>query len=159
MWVNMIWTMITMVTVVQSLSHVCFLWPSWTVACQAPLSCTISQTLLKFMPVEPMMRSNYLSSVASFTFCLQFWPASGFFPVDHLFRSGVQSTGASALASALPMNIQGWFPLGLVGLISLQSKGPSRVFFSITIWKHQFFRILSYLWTNSHICAWLLEKT
>ena len=79
MWVNMIWTMITMVTVVQSLSHVSFLWPSWTVACQAPLSCTISQTLLKCMPVEPMMRSNYLSSVASFTFCLQFWPASGFF--------------------------------------------------------------------------------
>jgi len=62
MWVNRIWTMITMVTVVvvQSLSHVWFLWPSWTVACQAPLSCTISQNLLKFMPIESMMISNYL---------------------------------------------------------------------------------------------------
>ena len=61
------------------------------------------------------------------------------FPVNQLFASGGQSIGASASASILPINIQGWFPLGLTGLISLLSKGLSRGFFSITVQKHQFF--------------------
>ena len=56
------------------------------------------------------------------------------------------------------MNIQGWFPLGLTGLISLLSKGLSRVFFSTTVWKHQFSSTQPYLWSNSHIHTWLLEK-
>ena len=56
-----------------------------------------------------------------------------------LFPSGGQSTGASASASVLPMNSQGWFPLGLTGWISLQSKGLSRVFSNTTVQKHQFF--------------------
>ena len=64
----------------------------------------------------------------------------------------------SASASVLPMSIQGWFPLGLTGLI-LQSKGFSTVFSSTTVWKHQFFGALPSLWSNSHICTWLLEKT
>ena len=72
-----------------------------------------------------------------------------------LFSSSSQSIGASDSASVLPMNIQGWFPLGLTGLISLQPKGLSRVFSSITIWKHQFFDSLR---SNSHICTWLLGK-
>ena len=62
------------------------------------------------------------------------------------------------LQSVLPMNIQGWFPLGLTGLIFLQSKGLSRVFSSIIIWKHQFFSAQPSLWSNSHICTRLLEK-
>ena len=62
-------------------------------------------------------------------------------------------------ASVFPMNIQGWFPLGLTGLISLQSKGLSRVFYSTTIWKHQFFSAPLSLRPNSHIHTWLLEKT
>ena len=66
----------------------------------------------------------------------------------------VWSIGASATASVLPMNIQGWFPLGLTSLISLQSKGLSRVFSNTSVWKHQFFS----LWSNSHIHTWLLEK-
>ena len=66
-------------------------------------------------------------------FCPQSSPASGYFPVSWLFASGSQSIGASA--SVLPTNIQGWFPLGFTGLISLQSKGLSRVFSSTTIWK------------------------
>ena len=78
------------------------------------------------------------SSVILFSSCLQSSPASGSFPVSQFFTSGAQSIGASASASALPMNIQDWFPLGLTGLISLQSKGPSRVF-STTVQKHQFF--------------------
>ena len=58
-----------------------------------------------------------------FSFCLHSFPASGSFPVSWLFESGGQNIGASALASVLSMNIQGWFPLGWTGLISLQSKG------------------------------------
>ena len=69
--------------------------------------------------------------------CPQSFPASGSFPISRLFASGNQSIGA--LATVLPMNIQNWFPLGLTVLISLQSKGLSRVFSITTFWKHQFF--------------------
>ena len=75
-----------------------------------------------------------------------------------LFTLSGQSIGASASASVLPKNIQGWFPLGLTGLISLQSKGLSRAFSSTTVGKHQFFSAQPSLWSNSHICTWLLEK-
>ena len=70
---------------------------------------------------------------------------------------GGQSIGASA--SVLPMNVHGWFSLGLTALISLLSKGLSKVFSSTTIWKHQFFGAQPSLWSNSHICTRLLEKT
>ena len=96
------------------------------------------------------------SSAASFLFCLQSFPVSGSFPTSQLFISGGQSTGASA--SVLPMNIQSWFPLGLTGLISLLSKGLSRIFSSTMIWKHKFFSAHSSLYSNSHIRTWLLEK-
>ena len=72
-----------------------------------------------------------------------------------LFTSGGQSIGASASASVLPMNIQNWFPLGLTSLISLQSKGFSRVFSSTTDQKHQFFSAQPSLLSNSHISTWL----
>ena len=75
-----------------------------------------------------------------------------------LFPSGGLSIGASPSASVLPMNIQGWFPLGSTGLISLLSKELSRVFSSTTVWKHQFFSTQPSLWSSSHICTWLLEK-
>ena len=73
-------------------------------------------------------------SVVPFSSCPQSFPASGSFPVSQLFTSGGQSIGASASASVLPMNIQDWFPLELT-LISLQSKGFSRVFSNTTIFK------------------------
>ena len=98
------------------------------------------------------------SSTTPFSFCLQSYPASGSFSVSQFFESGGQSIGASASASILPMNIQDWFPLGLTSLISLQSKGLSRVFFNTTVQKHQFFSAQPSLWSNSHICTWLLEK-
>ena len=88
----------------------------------------------------PLSRWCYLtisSSATPFSFCIQSFPASGSFPMSWLFVSGGQSIGASALL--LPMNIQGWFPLGLTGLISLQSRRLSRVFSNTTIQKHQFF--------------------
>ena len=90
--------------------------------------------------------------------CLQSFPASGSLPVSQFFTSGGQSIGISASASVLPMNIQDWFPLGLTGLISLQSKGLSKVFSSTTLQKHQFFSAQMSLCFNSHIHTWLLEK-
>ena len=66
-----------------------------------------------------------LFSATPFFFCLQSFPASGSFPVSWLFASNGQSFGASASASVLPMNIHGWFPLGLTGLISRDSKQSS----------------------------------
>ena len=78
-------------------------------------------------------------------------PASGSFPMSRLFISGGQRIGASASASVLPMNIQGWFPLELTGLISLQSRGLSRVFSNTTVQKHQFFSAQSSSGSNSHI--------
>ena len=92
------------------------------------------------------------SSVIPFSSCPQSISASGSFPMSRLFPSGGQSI--RALASVLPINIQGWFPLGLTGWISLQSKGPS----STTVQQHQFFSTQPSLWSNSHICTWLLEK-
>ena len=77
--------------------------------------------------------------------------------MGRLFTSGGQIIGA--LAPILQQNIQGWFPLGLTGLISLQSKGVSSVFSSTTVQKHQFFGAqTNSLWFSSHICTWLLEK-
>ena len=81
------------------------------------------------------------SSVIPFSSHLQFFPASGSFPVSQLFASGGQNIGVSASASALPMNIQDWSPLGWTSWIFLQSKGLSRVFSNTTVQKHQFFGI------------------
>ena len=78
--------------------------------------------------------------------------------MNQLFTSCGQRIGVSALASVLSMSVQGWFPLGLTGLISLLSKGLSRVFSNTTFQKHQLFGAQPSLWSNSHICSWLLEK-
>ena len=102
--------------------------------------------------------SNHLILGVPFSSCPQSFPASVSFPMNQLFASGGQSTGASASASVLPMNIQSRFPLGWTCLISLRSKGLSKVFSSPTIQKHQFFSTQSSLWSNSHICTWLLER-
>ena len=102
------------------------------------------------------------SSVIPFSSCLQSFPASGSSLMSWLFASGGPSIGASPSASILQdeysVNIQDWFPLGLTGLISLQSKGFSRVLSKTTVEKHQFFGIQSSLRSNSHIYTWLLEK-
>ena len=98
------------------------------------------------------------SSATSFSLCLQTSPASESFPMSWPFKSGGQSITTSASASVLPKNIQSWFPLGLTGLISWQSKGLSNVFSSTTAQRHQFFGIQPSLWSNSHMHMWLLEK-
>ena len=78
------------------------------------------------------------------SFCLQTFPASETFLMSYLFTSDDQNTGASASSSVLPVNIQGWSPLRLTGLISLLSKGLSGIFSSTIIWRHQFFSLLSF---------------
>ena len=90
------------------------------------------------------------SSVIPFS-CPQSFPASGSFAMSQFFTSGGQSFGVSASASVLPMNIQGWFPLGLIGWITLLSKGLSRVFSNTTVQKHQSFGTQPSLWSNSYI--------
>ena len=87
-----------------------------------------------------MILSSHLIFWCPLFFCPWSFPASGTFPMSCLCVSGDQSVGTSA--KALPVNIQGWSPLKLIGLISLLSKGLSGVFSSTTIWKHQFFGIL-----------------
>ena len=159
-------------------------------ACQASLSITNPQSLLKLMSIELVMSSSHLilyhplllllslfpyttlfrsplnrwchptisSSVVPFSSHLQSFPASGSFPMSQIFASGGKSIGVTASASVLPINIQGWFPLGLTGWISSQSRGFSRVVSSTTVWKHQFFDTQPSLGSNSHFHTWPLEK-
>ena len=98
------------------------------------------------------------SFVTPFPSCPQSFPALGSFPMSWLFSSGGQSIGGSASTSALPRNTLCWFPSGLTGLISLLSKGLSRVFSNTTVRKQQFFSTQPSSWCNSHIRTWLLEK-
>ena len=129
-----------------------------------PMDCSMPDSLPLLSPgvcSNPCPSSQWCyrtisSSAAPSSLCLQYFLASGSFPVSQIFTSCGQSIGASA--SVLPMNSQGWFPLRLTGLISLQSKGLSRVFSSPTIQMHQFFGSQSCLWSSSHICTWLLVK-
>ena len=144
-----------MIAVVQSLSRVQFFATPWTAASQASLSITISQSLLKLMSIESVMPSKHLILCCPFSSCLQSVPAWWSFPMIRLFASGYQSIGASA--SVLPMNIQDWFPVGFTGLISLQSKGLSRVFSSTTIRKHKSFGAQPSLRSSSHIHTWPRE--
>ena len=127
----------------------------WTAADQASLSFIISQSSLKLMSFESVMTSNHFI-LSSLSFCLKSVSASGSFPMSWLFASDGQSIGVSAWV--LLMNIQNWLLSGLTGLISLQSKGLSRVFSNTTVWKHQFFSTQPSLWSNYHIRTWLLEK-
>ena len=98
-------------------------------------------------PLSQWYHPTISSSVIPFFSCLKSFPASGSFPMSQFFTSGGHSTGVSASTSILPMNIQGWFSLGLTDLISWLSKGLSSVFTSTTIWKHQFFDAQSSLWS------------
>ena len=138
---------------VQSLSHVWLFATPGTAACQASLSITNSQSLVKRMSVKLVMWSYHL--ILCHPLLLpSIFPASGSFPVSQFLPSGSQSIGVLALASVLPVNIQDWFPLGLIGLMSLQS----RVFSNTTVQNHQSFSAQLSLLSNSNIHTWLLEK-
>ena len=104
-------------------------------------------------PLSWWCHSTISPSIVPFSSCPQCFPESGSFPVSWAFTSGAQAIGASA---PVLLMIQGWFHLGLTGLISLLSKRLSRLFSSNTVQNHQF-STQSSLWSNSHIHTWLLE--
>ena len=128
----------------------------WTAALQASLSITNSWSSPKLMSIE-WCHTTISSSVIPFSSHLQSFRASGSIPMSQFFKSGGQSIRASA--SVFPVNFQYWFPLGLTGLISLQSKGLSWVFSNTTVQKHQFFSAQLSICSNSPILIWLLKKT
>ena len=122
---------------------------------------TISGSLLKLMSIELVMPSNYFILCRPLLLLPSIFPSIRVFSNEKIYSYGQKllvKVGTSASASVLPVNIQGWFPVRLTGSISLQSKALSRVFSSNAIWKHQFFCAQPSLWSNSHICTWLLEK-
>ena len=132
-------------------SHVWLFATPWTAACQASLAITNSRSLLKLMTSCQWCHPTISSFIIPFFSNLQSFLASGSFPMNWFFVSGGQSIRISASTSVLPMNVQDWFPLRLIGWISLQSKGLSRVFSSITVQKHQFFGTQLSLESNSHL--------
>ena len=138
--------------VVESLSHVWLFETPPTAARQAPLSSTVSWSLLTFMSIELVMLFNHLIPYHP-CFGLQSFPGMGCLPTSWLFASCGQSIGASASVSVLPMNIQGWFPLGLTDLICLQSKGLSRVFSSpsfLCLQLEMIFKIMTWAISESY---------
>ena len=130
----------------------------WTAASQASVSFTISQSLFKLISVVLMMPSNHLILCHPLLLLSLIFPSIRVFSNKSALHIRWQSTGVSALASVLPMNIQIWFPLEFTGLISLQSKGLSRLFSSITIQKNLFFSTQLSLWSNYYTHTWLLEN-
>ena len=125
--------------------------PPSAAARQASLSFTISLSMLKLISIVSVIPPNHLILCHSFLLLPSSFPVSWSFPMRRfLASSGGQSIGASASASVLPVNFQGWFPLGLTGLIFLLSKGLWRVFYNTTVWKHPFFGAQHSLWSNSH---------
>ena len=143
--------------VVESLSRVWLFATPWTSAHQASLSFTISWSLLKFKSIESVKLYNHLILCHSLLLLPSIFPSIKVFPVNQLVASGGQSIGASASTSVLPMNIQGWFPLGLPTLIPLLPKELSGVFSA-----PQFDSISSsafiLLWSNSYSHTCLQEK-
>ena len=109
-------------------------------------------------PLSRWCHPTISCSLVPFSSCLQSFPASESFLMSQLFTSSSQSIGASASGPVLPMNIQDWFPLGLTHLISLQSKGLSRIFSNTTVQKHQLFSAQPFFWFTSCVHTWLLKK-
>ena len=144
--------------IVQSLTCVYSLWPHGLQHARLPCPSTTPEACSNSCLLSQWCYPGISSFVIPFSSCLHSFPESGSFPMSQFFASDCQSTGVSASVLVLPMNIQDWFPLGLSGLISLQSKGLSRVFSNTTVQKHQFFGTQLSLWFKSHIHSWLLEK-
>ena len=126
------------------------LWPYGPQHAGLPSPSLSSRVCSNTCPLSWWCQPTISSSVTHFSSCPQFFPTSGSFPISWLFASGGQSIGASALSSVLSMKIQVWSPY---------CPRDSRVFSSTTVQKHQFFGTQPSLWSNSHICTWLLEKT
>ena len=151
--------MLSVLSSVQSLSHIWFFATPWTAAWQASLSIINSWSLLKLIFIELVMPSNHFVLCCPLLLPPSIFPSIRVFSNKSVLRISGQNIGVSASASALPMNIQDWFPLGWTGWMSLVSKGLSKVFSNTAVQKHQFFTAQLSLYSNSHIHTWLLEKS
>ena len=127
----------------------------------ASLSFTISQSLLRLMSIESVMPSNHPILCCPLLLLPSVFASIRVFSKNWLFASGGQSIGTSASASVLPMNIQGWYPLGLTGLISLLSKGLSRVFTSWATWEAHgsTYITLKHKTASTQKCSWAIKNT
>ena len=143
--------------VVQLVSHVRLFEIQWTAACQSSLSSAIPLSLSRLISFESLILTNHLILHHPFLLLPSIFHSIRVFSTEIALPVKRSNYGVLASASVLPMNIQGWFPLGLT-LIFLHSKRLSRVFSSTTIGKHQFFSAQPSLWYNSYICTWLLEN-
>ena len=134
------------------------LWPHESQHSRPPFPSPISGVHSDSRPSSQWCHPAISSSVIPFSSWPQSLPASESFPMSQFFAWGGQSTGVSVLASVLPKKSQDWSPSEWTGWISLQSKGLSRVFSTITVQKHQFFGAQPSSQSNSHIHTWPLEK-
>ena len=143
---------------VQLLSYFQLIVTPWTAAHQASLSITNSQNLSH--DAIWWCHPTISSSVVPFFSCLQSCPALGSFPGKSVLciRWPKYWGFSFSISPSLPVNIQGWFLLGLTGLISLLPKGLSSVFSNTTVRRHQLFSAKCFLLSSSHICTWPLEK-
>ena len=143
---------------VQLLSHVRLFATPWPAACQASLFFTNSWSLLRLMSIELVMPPNHLILCNPLLLLPSIFPSIRVFSDESVLCIRWPNIGVSASASALPMNIKDWFPLGWTGWVSLQSKWFSGVFSNTTVQKHHFFGTQLYSEPNSHIHTWPLEK-
>ena len=143
---------------VQSLSCVWLFVTPWNAACQVSLSFTISWSLLKLRSIESMMPSNHLIVYCPLLLLLSIFPSIRVFSSESALCIRWPTYRSFSFSISPSNQYQGWFPLGLTGLISLLSKGLSRVYSSTTVRKHQLFGFQPSLWSNFHIRTWLLEK-
>ena len=132
------------------------LWPCGLQHARLPSPSLSPGVCTNSCPLSQWCHPVISSSIAPFSSQSQSFPASGYFPVSHLFISDDQSIGASA--SVLPMNIQGIISFRIDWFDLLLRMGLSRVFSSTTVQRHQFFGSQHSSWSNSHICTWLLEN-
>ena len=146
------------VSSIESLSHIQHLWPHESQHARPPGPSPTPGVHSNSFPSSRWCHQAISSSVIPLSSCPQSLLASGSFPVSQLLAWGGQSIGVSAAASVLPVNNQGWSPLGWTGWITLQCKGLSRVFSNTTVQKHQFFGAHLSSQPNSHIHTWPLEK-
>ena len=125
--------------VVQSISHVQLFATPLTVAFQAPLSFTIFLSVLKFMSIVLMVPSDHLILCCPLLLLPSIFPRIRVFSNESALHFRWPNYWSFSISTSPSMSIQDWFPLGWTGLITLLLKELSRVFSSITVWKHQFF--------------------
>ena len=131
---------------------------AWTAAHQASLSITNSRSLLKLMSIASVMPSNHLILYHPLLLLPSIFPSIRVFSNESVLRIRWPKYWSFRFSASLSNEYSGLISFRIDFLISLQSKGLSRVFFSATVQRHQFFRAQPSLWSNSHIHTWLLEK-